>query len=402
MKRIVVVGAGLAGLRATEALRKLGFDGAITMVGAEEAGPYDRPPLSKQVLTGEKDPAKTAYRSAAHYAELAVELRLGRSVTELDLRSRTVRTGDDDLPFDGLIVATGSAARRLTLRGEPSDVPVLRTLGDARVLRDALAGSRHLIVIGAGFIGSEVASSARALGLEVTVVEAAAVPLTRVVGEQIGEICAALHRENGTRLICGAQVCAIDREPGSRRVRLADGRVIEGDVVVAGIGSVPETGWLAAAGLSATDGIVCDEFLNVGHPAVYAAGDVARWWNPLFGIAMRTEQWTNAVEQGRRAAANLLAGPGNGQPYAGSNYFWSDQYGVRIQFAGVTEADEVRIVHGAAADFRFLAYYRRGDRLVGAFAMDLPLPLVRSKLLIERAAGWDEALALVKEGEIVA
>src|SRR5258708_5069437 len=188
----------------------------------------------------------------------------------------------------------------------------------------------------------------------------------------------------------------------SRRVGLVNGRVIEADFVVAGVGAVPEPGWLAASGLVADDGIVCDAFLNAGHPAVYACGDIARWWNPLFGMSMRTEHWTNAVEQGRRVAANLLAGTGKGRPYAGSNYFWSDQHGVRIQFAGITDADEVRVVHGSPMDFNFLAYYRKGDRLVGAFAMDNAVPLVRSKLMIERTAGWDEALTLVKEGEIFA
>lgn len=396
MKRIVIVGAGLAGLRSAEALRKLGFDGAITLVGAEAVGPYDRPPLSKHVLTGGKAPEQTFYRTGDHYRDLRVELLLGRPVTALDLASRTVRTGHDDLPFDGLIVTTGSVARRLAAGG--SGVHVLRTYGDAVALRGALSASRHVVIIGAGFIGSEVASSARALGLEVTIVEAAPVPLTRVVGEAIGEVCAALHRANGTRLVCDAKVTAVE---DGRRVRLADGRVIEGDLLVAGIGAVPETGWLAEAGLAVADGLVCDPSLNAGHPAVYAAGDVVRWHNPLFGRSMRTEQWTNAVEQARRAAANLLAGPGHGQPYAGSNYFWSDQYGVRIQFAGIGEADEIRVVHGSPAEFSFLAYYRKGDRLVGAFAMDQPVPLVRSKLLIERAAGWDEALSLVKEGQII-
>ncbi|MDP4505300.1 NAD(P)/FAD-dependent oxidoreductase [Nonomuraea turcica] len=398
MKRIVVVGAGLAGLRTVEALRKLGFDGAVTLLGAEEIGPYDRPPLSKQVLTGKGDPAETAYRSAAHYADLRVELRLGQPATALDLTSRTVKTDGGELSFDGLIVATGAAARLLAVESGPSRIHRLRTLDDARELRDALQVSRHVVVIGAGFIGSEIASSARMLGLEVTLLEAAPVPLARVVGPQIGQICAALHRENGTRLICGAQVGSVE---GSGRVRLTDGRIIEGDLVVAGIGAAPETGWLASSGLTVADGLVCDPFLSAGHPAVYAAGDVVRWRNPLFGTSMRTEQWTNAVEQARRAAANLLADPGKGQPYAGVNYFWSDQYGVRIQSAGIAEADEVRVVHGSPAEFRFLAYYRKGDRLVGAFAMDQPVPLVRSKLLIEARTSWEEALSLVRAGEIL-
>ncbi|MDP4511790.1 NAD(P)/FAD-dependent oxidoreductase [Nonomuraea turcica] len=399
MKRIVVVGAGLAGLRAAEALRRAGFDGAITLLGAEQIGPYDRPALSKQVLTGEKDPADTVYRSDAHFADLRVDLRLGQPATALDLTSRKVGTSDGDLPFDGLIMATGATARLPAVEGKSSPIHRLRTLEDAQALRNALPEHRHVVIIGAGFIGSEIASSARMLGLEVTVLEAAAAPLARVAGRQMGEICAALHREHGTRLICGTRVASIE---GGGRVRLADGRIVEGDLVVAGIGAVPETGWLADSGLTVADGLVCDPFLNAGHPAVYAAGDVVRWPNPLFGTSMRTEQWTNAVEQARRAAANLLAGPRGRKPYAGVNYFWSDQYGVRIQSAGIAAADEVRIVGGSPAEFRFLAYYRKGDRLVGAFAMDQPVPLIRSKLLIEARTSWDEALSRVKAGEILA
>ncbi|MCF6476403.1 FAD-dependent oxidoreductase [Nonomuraea sp. MG754425] len=400
MRRIVVVGAGLAGLRAVEALRKEGFDGAITLVGAEEVGPYDRPALSKQVLTGHKDPAGTLYRDAEHFADLQVDLRLGLPATSLDLAARRVGTGDGDLPFDGLVIATGSTPRLPAVADGGFPVHRLRTLEDARLLRNVLPEHRHVVILGAGFLGSEIASSARALGLEVTVVEAAAVPMARVVGTRIGEICAALHRAHGTRLICGAQVVSV---AGSGRIGLADGRIIEGDLVIAAIGATPQTRWLAGTGLVGTglagaDGVACDAYLNAGHPAVYAAGDVARWPNPLFGTSMRTEQWTNAVEQARRATANLLAGPGKGRPYAGSNYFWSDQYGVRIQSAGIADADEVRIVHGSPADFRFLAYYRKGDRLVGAFAMDLPVPLIRSKLLIEARTHWEEALSLVEAG----
>ncbi|QFG21313.1 NAD(P)/FAD-dependent oxidoreductase [Actinomadura sp. WMMB 499] len=397
MRRIVIVGAGLAGLRATEALRRLGFDGSITLIGAEEAGPYDRPPLSKEVLIGRKAAGETIYRHADYYDDLRVCLRLGRPATALDLKSRTVRSGGRDLPFDGLLLTTGSAARPLTVDGASTGVYLLRTLDDAIALRAGLAECRHVVIIGAGFIGSEVASSARALGLEATLVEAEPVPLSRVVGARIGKICAALHRENGTRVVCGAEVVAVE---GGRRVRLADGRVLEGDLVVAGIGAVPRTGWLAGSGLTTDDGLVCDAYLNAGHPSVYAAGDLVRWFNPLFGTRMRTEQWTNAVEQSRQAAASLLAGPAQGRPYAGSNYFWSDQYGTRIQFAGVTDADEIRVVNGSSSEFEFLAYYRRGDRLVGAFAMDNALPLIRSKLLIERSARWDEALASVESGEI--
>jgi NADPH-dependent 2,4-dienoyl-CoA reductase/sulfur reductase-like enzyme len=213
----------------------------------------------------------------------------------------------------------------------------------------------------------------------------------------MGSACAALHRDNGTRVVTGAAVAGLEGDGRVERVALTDGTRLDADLVVVGVGVRPLTDWLAGSGLSLDDGVVCDATLNAGAPGVFAAGDVARWPNPLFGLTMRCEQWTNAVEQGRHAAANLLAGPGAAAPFAGSNYFWSDQYGIRIQFAGVPSAEGVHVVAGEAAEHRFLALYRAGGRVVGALAMRSPRELMRARLLIERRASWDDALAELGE-----
>jgi NADPH-dependent 2,4-dienoyl-CoA reductase/sulfur reductase-like enzyme len=398
VRTVVVVGAGLAGLRAAEALRGRGFDGRLVLAGAESELPYDRPPLSKQVLTGEWAPESAALRDAEHFERLSIELLLDSPASSLDLGARTVTVGGRPLGFDGLILATGATPRRLPGADGLAGVHVLRSLDDARAVRRALEGSPRVVVIGAGFIGGEVAASARSRGLDVTILEAQPAPLTRVLGEQMGLACAGLHRDHGVRLITGAGVRALEGDGRVERVMLADGSRLEADLVVVGIGVTPSTAWLEGSGLELRDGVVCDATLGAGAPGVFAAGDVARWPNPLFDATMRCEQWTNAVEQGRHAARNLLAGAREATPFAGSNYFWSDQYGIRIQFAGVPFAQTVQVVAGDPAEHRFLALYGHGGRLVGALAMRSPRDLMRAKLLIERRAGWDEALAELASG----
>lgn len=398
MKTVVVVGAGLAGLRAAETLRDEGFDGRIVLAGAEFELPYDRPPLSKDVLTGESTPESATLRDAEHFDELAIELLPGSPASSLDLAARSVTVGERELDFDGLILATGAAARRLPAAAGLAGVHVLRSLDDARAISRALDASPRVVVIGAGFIGGEVAAGARSRGLDVTIVEAQAAPLTRVLGEQMGRACAALHADHGVRLITGAGVRALEGNGRVERVTLEDGSQLDADLVVVGIGVTPSTEWLADSGLELQDGVVCDATLSTGAPGVFAAGDIVRWPNPLFGVAMRCEQWTNAVEQARHAARNLLAGADAATPFAGSNYFWSDQYGIRIQFAGVPHGQTTRIVAGDPAEHRFLALYGDAGRLVGALAMRSPRDLMRAKLLIERRASWDDALAHLTAG----
>jgi len=392
---LVVVGASLAGLRAVEGARKAGFDGRITLVGAEEHLPYDRPPLSKSYLD-EQAPEATTFRTADVLRdELGVDLRLGAPATGLDTTAKQLQVGDTSLGYDALVVATGAAAR--TLPGSLAGVHTLRTLDDAVAVRAALDAGARTVVIGAGFIGSEVASGARKRGLDVTVVEALPTPLVRAVGEVMGNACAALHRRNGTDLRCGVGVAALEGTGRVERVVLADGTAIDADLVVVGIGAVPATDWLRDSGLRLDDGIVCDEYLFTGAEGVYAAGDVARWYNPLFDRAMRLEHWTSAAEQGAAAARNALD-PSAAKPYQTVPYFWSDWYDSRIQFVGVPATDEIRVVEGdPERGGRMVALYREGSRLAGVLTLNGQNVIMKYRGLIMKRAGWDDALTFAQQ-----
>jgi len=399
LERIVVVGASLAGLRSVEMLRSEGFEGSITLVGAEERLPYDRPPLSKKVLSGEWEPERIALRKPDEFASIDVDLRLGRRAERLDVPGRSVELSDGDrVPYDGLVIATGAEARRL--RGQP-DLPgvfMLRTLDDSLALRAALlSGSPRVVVVGAGFIGSEVAATARGLGCDVTILEMLDVPLLRALGAAMGAACGELHRDHGVSLRLGVGVEAIEGDGRVERVRLTDGSTVAADVVVVGVGVAPATGWLADSGLEVRDGVVCDAYLAAGPPGVYAAGDVTRWPNALFGEEMRVEHWTNAAEQGAHAARNLLAKAGHGggtvTPYAPVPFFWSDQYGTRIQFLGRAGADdEVRIVHGSVEDRAFVTLFGRHGRLRGVLGLAMPRLVMGYQRLLESGTTWDEAI----------
>lgn len=392
-RRVAIAGGGLAGLRAAEELRRQGFDGSIRMLTAEAVAPYDRPQLSKSLLVGTTSVEKAIYRDAEYYKKLSIDLLLEHRIDGLDLHGHCLKTNNGSVDFDHLIICTGAAPRRLGGLVNLAGAHELRTLADGVAIRDALANAPRVVVVGAGFIGSEVAASARELGLEVTIVEASPAPLARALGDDMGIACAGLHADHGTRLLKGVSIASIEGSGRVERVRLTDGTAIDCDLLVVGIGVVPTVDWLAGSGLPLDNGVVCDATLSTPATGVYAAGDVASWPNELFGQRMRGEQWTNAVEQGRHVARNILANAGEQLPFHGSNYFWSDQYGVRIQFAGITAADEIRIVEGAVAERRFLAWYRRGDRLVGALAMNEARSLMLSKTLIERRASWGEGMA---------
>ena len=393
LDRIAVVGASLAGQRAVESLRRLGHAGPIVLIGEEAHAPYDRPPLSKQLLAGEWEPERLQLSSVEELRALDIELRLGERATGLDLQARTVElAGGAAVPFDGLIIATGARPRTLPAAPDLEGLHTLRTLDDGLAIRDALRQGARLVVVGAGFIGSEVAATARGRGADVTLVEALPVPLGRVLGEEMGLRCAELHRRNGIDLRLGVAVDAIEGDNRVEQVRLSDGAVIEADLVVVGIGVTPNTEWLEGSGLELADGVVCDATLRAAD-GVYAAGDVARWPHPLFGEAVRIEHWTNAAEQAHTAARNLLAGEGEAQPFASVPYFWSDQHDAKIQLLGrAAAADEVRVVHGDLDALRFVALYRRADRLLGAFTINLARRLVAYRALIQRRATWHEAL----------
>jgi NADPH-dependent 2,4-dienoyl-CoA reductase/sulfur reductase-like enzyme len=402
--RIVIVGASLAGLRAAEELRAQGFAGPVTLIGAEPHLPYDRPPLSKQVLAGTQPPEGTALpvAVAGGLDGLDVEWRLGARATGLDLGDRVVElAGGDRVPFDGLVIATGAAPRELPGTEALAGVHTLRTLDDCLAIRaDLEAGARSVVVVGAGFIGSEVAATCRGLDCEVTVLEALPVPLGRALGDEMGKVMGDLHRDHGTDVRLGTGVAGFEGDGGGRvaRVRLVDGGAVEADLVVVGIGVSPNTGWLEGSGLALDDGVVCDAS-GLAAPGVVAAGDVARWPSHRFGELMRVEHWDNAITMGVHAAGRLLAALGAGDPAGARPYdpvpwFWSDQYDRKIQLAGRSSgADEVLVVDGAPADRRFVALYRRRDRLAGVLAMNRPRQLMTYRGLIERGGSWDEALA---------
>ncbi len=397
---IVVVGASLAGLRAAEELRSLGHDGTITMVGDEAHRPYDRPPLSKQVLAGRRQPEDTALGVATGAIDdLALDWRLGAAAAGLDLAERAVLLDDGErLPYDGLVIATGATPRRLPATDHLQGVHTLRTLDDCLAIRAALdARPGRVVVVGAGFIGAEVTATCRGLGVEVTLVEALPVPLERALGARMGLVMADLHRDHGVDLRLGVGVDEIQGGRRVERVRLTDGTVLDADLVVVGVGVSPNTGWLAGSGLTIDDGVVCDEACAAA-PGVVAAGDVARWPNARFGEAMRVEHWDNAIEMGAHAARTLLAGPGGSMPYTPVPWFWSDQYDRKVQLAGRAGAsDAVEVVAGSVEERRFVALYGRGDRLVGVLGMNQPAQVMRWRALIEQSTRWDAALARARE-----
>jgi NADPH-dependent 2,4-dienoyl-CoA reductase/sulfur reductase-like enzyme len=362
---VLIVGGSIAGVRTAEGLRRLRYGGTVTIL--EESGdlPYDRPALSKQILTGDGDTGSVRLRSAEDLDKAAIELRRGHRAVGLDTATRTVTLHDGStIGYDDLVVATGASPRMLP--GADAGVHYVRTLADAVALRVALAAARRVVVVGAGFIGSEVAAAASGRGAHVTVVEPFAYPLSRVLGDAVGAHLARLHAGNGVELVTGRSVTAV----AGGRVTLDDGSIVDGDIVVVGVGAVPNTAWLNGSGLDVADGVVCDAYCRTSAAHVYAAGDVSRWPNALFGEPMRIEHWTNAVEQAGVVAWNI-ANPDRPRAYTPVPYVWSDQYGSRLQIVGRPRADDqVRVVHedGTA----LVALYIRDGALVGAFALNAP------------------------------
>jgi len=393
LERIAIVGASLAGLRAAESLRRLGYDGALVLVGAEKHLPYDRPPLSKEILQGRWDVDRIGLRRQP-YEDLALDLRLGVRATGLDLAARALVLGDGARErFDALVLATGSSARKLRGQPELPGLHLLRTLDDALAIRAALDARPRVLVVGAGFIGADVAASCRARGLPVTLVEPLPAPLVRGLGQAMGELCAEIHRDHGVDVRCGVGVSGFQGHQRVERVTLSDHSSVEADLVVVGIGAAPETGWLEGSGLRLDDGVVCDAWCSAA-PGVFAAGDVARWHNPLFGEDMRVEHWSNAVEQGSYVAERLAGTDLGAEPFAPVPFFWSDQYDVKIQFAGrMSPDDELRVVAGSLAERKFTALYGRAGRLTGVLALNRPRDLARYRRLIAASTPFESALA---------
>lgn len=371
---ITVVGASLAGLSTVRALRAEGYDGGIVVVGEERHTPYDRPPLSKDFLKGAIDAGALALGDADEYADLDVQWLLGERAVRLDPATRSVvLAGGRQVRSDGVVVATGASPRTLPGTDGLTGVHTLRTLDDAEALRaELLDGSPRVVVIGAGFIGAEVASTARLLGLDVTVVEALDIPLERQLGREMGLVCSALHGDHGVRLLCGTGVAGLVGTGRVTGVRLADGHVLPADVVVVGVGVRPNTDWLAGSGVRLDDGVVCDTDCSTDVPGVVAVGDVARCPNPFTGRHARIEHWSNATEQARTAARTLLTGVPAPAPLT-APYFWSDQYQVRIQVAGyVAPGAEPEIVEGDVDSRTFTAVYRREGIPVAVLSLNQP------------------------------
>ena len=392
---MVVVGASLGGLRTASTLRSLGFEGRITLVGDEPHLPYDRPPLSKEVLTGEKEPADAFFRPLGYFEEQNIELRTGVRAVGIDAGARTVRlAGGEELEYGAAVIATGARARNLPGAEGVPGVHVMRTLDDAAAIRSSLETARRLVVVGAGFIGSEAAASARRRGVEVVVLEAADQPLAAAVGREAGRRCADLHGRYGADLRCGAGVAGVREAPGGGlAVDLSDGGEVGCGLVVVGIGVIPNVEWLEGSGVETDRGaVVCDRYLRTSLPDVYAVGDLASWDNPRFGRRMRVEHWTNTVEQAVAAARNITAAAEgrDPSPYEGAPYFWSDQYGHRLQLVGLASDDAV-FVDDPPGEPALLALYRDGDRLAGAFAIDRVSALMKLRRLLLEGASFDEA-----------
>ncbi len=401
MRTAVVVGASLAGMRAAETLRLEGFDGRITMVGDENAPPYDRPPLSKEILSGAATPDSTALYKPEALNKLALTWRLGAKAVSLDLNDRSVRLeSGENVRGGGIVLATGARPRTLPGADAFGGVYTLRTLDDALAIRRELTASpARLVVVGAGFIGAEVAASARELGLEVTLVEMDKVPLQRVLGAEMGSVCAQLHSDHGVDMRLGVKVSSFAGGDRVQQVILSDGSKLDADLVVVGVGVKPNTEWLLSSGLRIDDGVVCDETC-LAAPGVVAAGDAARWPNRLFGASMRVEHWDNAVEQGAAAARRLLADAAGDPvaPYTPVPWFWSDQYDRKIQLAGsVNPDDELRVVTGSVAERRFAAIYGRAGRIVGVLGFNRPRHVMLYRRLIASSASWDDALEAARE-----
>lgn len=385
----VVVGSSIGGVRTAQALRAAGFPGDLVLVGEEPQLPYDKPPLSKSLLAG-AETADDVLLFGADAAQAAqVRLLLGRRATRLDVAAGELHLDDGErLAYDDVVVATGAQARPSPWGPRPG-VHVLRTLGDAEALRSDLLAGGHLVIVGAGFIGAEVAATARALGLDVTMVDPLEVPMARLLGPEVGGLFAGLHGRHGVATAFGVGVEAIEGRRGALRVALTDGRVLLAATVVVGIGAVPNDGWLASSGLLVDDGLVCDEHCRaIGSPRVYGVGDVARWWHLRHGERVRVEHWTNAVEQAAAVAHNITF-PEDPRPYTPVEYVWSDQYDWKIQIAGRTGRSRPEIL-GDPAGPRFAVLYGDGDGpLAGLVTVNWPKALVAGRRAL--AAGTTPA-----------
>ena len=397
MRSVTVVGASLAGLSTVRALRSQGFDGRLVVVGDEAHPPYDRPPLSKAFLTAsEVDLALLTEQDEA----LDVEWRLGVPAAHLDPATRAVTLADGgQVAGDAVVLATGARARRLPGTDALTGVHVLRTLDDATALRGALAAGGALVVVGAGFIGAEVASSARSLGLDVTVVEAQDTPLCAQLGNEMGAAVARLHTDHGVRLLTGVGVARLLGSSRVEAVELADGTVLPANTVVVGIGAQPNVEWLADSGLDVSGGVRTDAACATAVPGIVAVGDCARSYDVHSRRHVRAEHWTHALQQPATAAATLLGRP---EAYTGVPYFWSEQYGLQVQLAGSpAQGDALTVVHGSLEELSFVVTYERGGELVAVLGVGAGGPFARWRRTLRTTAAARLAASAPAERALV-
>ncbi len=397
---MVVVGASVAGVRTAQALRREGFVGRIALVGDEQELPYDKPPLSKQYLTGHYDEAKLQLLTPEGAASIGVELRLGVAATQLDVAGHRVHVSDTSfLDYGACVIATGASARPSPWAAR-SGVHLLRTRGDSDQLRGSLRAGRSVVVVGAGFIGAEVAAAATSFGCRVTVVDPLTAPASRVVGDQVGQLLETVHTRHGVATRFGVGVASLEGEEGRIEVGLTDSRVLRADVAVVGIGALPNDPWLVGSGLTVDDGILCDEFCRaVDARDVWCAGDVARWLHPGHGETTRVEHWTNAVEQAACVAHNITH-PDDLRPHRPVEYVWSDQYDWKIQIVGrpLRGVEHHLVGDPEQTPPRWAALFAgEGGHLEGAVTVNWPRASVDCRRLTASGAGVGDAVATVSQ-----
>jgi 3-phenylpropionate/trans-cinnamate dioxygenase ferredoxin reductase subunit len=392
-ERIVIIGAGLAGMSAADTLRAQGFDGTITLVGDEAHLPYTKPPLSKQFLRGEMQAHELALRPASWYEERNIDLVLGRAATKIDTARRTVTlAAGEELPYDRALVTTGGSARKVPVAGsELEGVHTLRTIEDAVAIRERLQPGSPVVVVGAGFIGAEVAASARMLGCEVTILEVAALPLSRVLGAEVGRLYTDLHASHGVRVRCGVGLDEIRGGTEVTHVVGTDGSVYEATEVVVGVGIVPNDVPARGTDVRVENGLVVDEWCQTHAAGVYAAGDLAFHPNAIAGRSLRIEQWQNAQHQGQAAARNMI---GVEKPFSEVPWFWSDQYDINLQMAGLPTPGSVPVFRGDVEGYQFSVFYLRDGVLEAVVGLNRVLDVrAGRKLIARRARITAEALA---------
>jgi len=399
MPTIAIVGASLTGSSAAATLREEGFDGRVLLIGSEPQPPYDRPPLSKNYLRGGMPFEKTLLRPPDFYREREIEMRLGTTVTRVDPEKRTLELrGGERLEFDQLLIATGGRNRRFPIPGlDLPGVYDLRTVADADRIREASAGGGRAVVVGMGFIGAEVAASMRQSGLEVVAVEPFKTPLYRALGEEIGGVVEGLHRDQGVELVLNDAVTGFEGAGRVERVITRNGRRIECNLAVFGLGIEPAAELVAGTAVRIDNGIVVDDQCRTNVPGVFAAGDVANHYHPVCGRQMRVEHWQNGVKQGAAAARSML---GRGQSYDEVHWFWSDQFDANIQYAGFHADWDRIVVRGSLPERKFLAFYLAGGRVESVVAInqgrDLrrTLPIIRARVAIDPARLADPTVDL--------